>query len=241
MHGAATVRVRLRDAGGAEVASAEGASGALRVPRPGALGTGPWLPLRPRGRVGRRRRRRRQVHAPGRHPHRTGRGHALPHQRRALLLPGLRQARGPRRPRPRSRRCRHGARLLAALVDRGQLVPHLPLPLCRGGAGPSRPRGHRRDRRDGRGRAQPRRGWRPLPRRPEDDLFGGDDQRRHAARAPPGDRGAHCAGQEPSVRRPLEPGQRARVAHRGRRAPTSSPCSTSRGTPTRADRWDSST
>ncbi len=38
--GAATARVRLRDAGSAVVASAEGASGALRVPRPELWGPG---------------------------------------------------------------------------------------------------------------------------------------------------------------------------------------------------------
>ena len=73
-----------------------GASGALRGAATGALAAGPWLPLRARGRV--RRRRRRVV---DRYTLPVGirtvrvEGTQLPHQRRALLLPGLRHARGP--------------------------------------------------------------------------------------------------------------------------------------------------
>ena len=85
---------------------------------------------------------------------------------------------------------------------------------------------HRRHRRDGGGRAQPRRRWRPVPRRPEDDLFRGDHQHRHPAGAPARHRGADRTGQEPPLRGPLESGQRARVPYRCRPAPTSSPCST---------------
>ena len=52
-----------------------------------------------------------------------------------------------------ARRRAHGARLRAHGVDRRELVPHLALPLRRGGARLRRPARHRRDRRDGGGRA----------------------------------------------------------------------------------------
>ena len=84
-------------------------------------------------------------------------------------------------------------------------------------------------------------GRRHVPRRAEDDLFRRDDQRRHAARPPPRHRGADRPGQEPSLRRPLEPRQRARVPHRCRPHATSSPCSRRPGRRTRAVPWDSST
>ena len=125
--------------------------------------------------------------AAGRHPHRRGRRHALPDQRRAVLLHRLRQARGQRGARQGPRRRVHGPRLRAAGVDRRELVPHLALPLRRGGARLRRPARHRRHRRDRRGRAQhgPRRRHlrhagrcRRSPRR---------RQRRHAGGAPPGD------------------------------------------------------
>ena len=90
--------------------------------------------------------------AAGRHPHRAGRRDALPDQRRAVLLQGLRQARGHRRARQGARRRVHGPRLRADGVARRELVPHLALPVRRGGARLRRPPRHRGDRRDrGRG------------------------------------------------------------------------------------------
>ena len=158
-----------------------------------------------------------------------------------LLLQGFRHARGPGRPWPGSRRRRDGARLLTPEMGRRQLVPDLALPLRRGGPGACRPTGHRRDRRDGGGRAQPRRrGWH-VPRRTEDDVLRGDDQFRHAASAPPGDRGAHRPGQEPPVRgrcgaSPTSPSPTPRPP-----GCTSSPCSWQPGRRTRAGPSASST
>ena len=94
---------------------------------------GPARPISTTSRRPRRRRpSRRPLPAPRRHPHRAGRRRPLPDQRRALLLPGVRHARGPRHPRPRPRRRRDGPRLRAHDLARRQLVPHLALPLRRG-------------------------------------------------------------------------------------------------------------
>ena len=121
-----------------------------------ALAAGRRLPLRPHGRGGRGRRARRQLPPARRHPHARGARRRVPHQRRAVLLHRLRQARGHRRPRQGPRRRLPRARLPAHGLDRRELVPHLALPLRRGGHGVRRPPRHRRDRRDaGRG-PQPR-------------------------------------------------------------------------------------
>ena len=76
----------------------------------------------------RRRRARRPLHAAGRHPHRAGRRHPLPDQRRALLLPGLRHARGPRRPGqgPRRRAMVHDFELLDWLGANSFRTSHYP-------------------------------------------------------------------------------------------------------------------
>ena len=77
----------------------------------------------------------------------------------------------------------HGPRLRADGLAGRQLVPHLALPLRRGGTGVRRPPRHRRDRRDPRRRAEHGPGRRDL-RRPElHDLLRGDHQRRHAGGA----------------------------------------------------------
>ena len=63
-----------------------------------SVAAGRGLPVRARGRaLGRRARADRRLLAGGGHAHRGGRRHALPDQRRAFLLPRLRQARGQRR------------------------------------------------------------------------------------------------------------------------------------------------
>ena len=79
---------------------------------------------------------------------RRGARRRVPHQRRAVLLHRLRQARGHRRPRQGPRRCLPRPRLRAHGLDRRQLLPHLALPVRRGGPGVRRPARHRRHRRD---------------------------------------------------------------------------------------------
>ena len=98
--------------------------------------------------------RRRLLLAAGRDPDGRGRRISIPDQRRALLLQGLRQARGRAGRRQAPRRRVDGPRLRADGVDRRELVSHLPLPLRRGGARVRRPPRDRRHRRDGRGRAE---------------------------------------------------------------------------------------
>ncbi len=158
----------------------------------------------------------------GRRAHRGGARHGVPDQRRAVLLHGLRPARGHPGPRQGSRRRLPRARLRADGVDRRELVPHVALPLRRGGARLRRPARHRRDRRDGRGRAEHRPGGRDLRRRGLHDVLRGDDQRRHPGGPRPGDPRAGGARQEPSERRAVEHRQRAGVPHRAARATTSS-------------------
>ena len=125
----------------------------------------------------------------------------------------LRQARGQRGARQGPRRRVHGPRLRADGVDRRQLVPHLALPLRRGGPRLRRPARRRRDRRDRRGR--PQHGHLDLRHPGRADLLRRDRQRRHAGRAPPGDPRARRARQEPPLRRAVEHRQRARVQHAG--------------------------
>ena len=125
-------------------------------------------------------------------------------------------------PRQGPRRRADGPRLRADGVARRQLVPDVALPLRRGGAGLRRPARHRRHRRDGRGRAEPRHDGRdPAPRVPA-DLLAGDHRRRQPGGARAGDPRARRAGQEPPERRAVEHRQRAGVRHRRRRWPTSS-------------------
>ena len=108
--------------------------------------------------------------------------HRVPDQRRAVLLHRLRQARGQPGPRQGPRRRLPGARLRADGLDRRELLPHVALPLRRGGPRLRRPARHRRHRRDRRGRAEHRPGRRHLRRRELPDVLRGDHQRRHAAR-----------------------------------------------------------
>ena len=162
---------------------------------------------------GGRRRAGRRLLAGRRHPHRGGGRHALPHQRRAVLLQGLREARGQRRARQGPRQRVHGPRLRADGMARRQLVPHLALPLRRGGPRLCRPPRRRRDRRDRGGRHQHGPGRRRLRRPGRADVLRRDHQRRDAGRAPPGDPRARRARQEPPVRRAVEHRQRARVRH----------------------------
>ena len=88
------------------------------------------------------RRRRRSTSTRCRSAIRTVRvdGHALPDQRRAVLLHRLRQARGQPGPRQGPRRRVHGARLRAAGLARRELLPHVALSL-RGGVCSSTPTG----------------------------------------------------------------------------------------------------
>ena len=178
------VRVVLRDAEGAEVARATGGDGELDGRGRAPVAPRRGLPLRARRRaVGRRRRAGRRLRAAGRHPHRAGRRDALPDQRRAVLLQRLRQARGHRRARQGARRRVHGPRLRADGVARRELVPHVALPVRRGGARLRRPPRHRGDRRD-RGRGPEHGpGRRCLRHAGLRDVLRGHDQRRHAARS----------------------------------------------------------
>ena len=104
------VRVAVRDAGGDEVARADGSRGraahrrtcSLWRPGEGYLYT---LDVEVLGRADERRRR---LPAAVRHPHGRGRRAPVPDQRRAVLLHRVRQARGLRGPRQRPRRRGHG-------------------------------------------------------------------------------------------------------------------------------------
>ena len=143
--GAATVRVRLRDAGGVVVASAEGANGALRVPRPELWGPGRGylydleVELVDDNDV------------VDRYPLPSA---SAPCGSRApasssTVSPSTSRASGCTRTCPSTAavttmpqwsttsRCSPGS---------GPIVPYVALPLCRGGPGACRPRGHRRDR-----------------------------------------------------------------------------------------------
>ena len=86
-----------------------------------------------------------------------------------------------------SRRRLPGARLRADGVDRRELVPDLALPVRRGGARLRRPARRRRDRRDGRGRAEHGPGRRDLRRRGLRDVLGRNHQRRHPGGPRPSD------------------------------------------------------
>ena len=133
-----------------------------------------------------------------------------------VLLHGLRQARGQRRPRQGPRRRLPRARLPAHGLDRRELVPHLALPLRRGGHGVRRPARHRRDRRDA--------GRRPEPG-PPGGITGApkldlrpNDRRRRPGRARPG-----RANSSPATRTtPASSSGRSRTnPPRTRRAPAS--------------------
>ena len=162
-----------------EVAAGDGATGTLTVDDVHRWAPGRRLPLRPRGAAGRRRRRLVDSY----HQNVGVRtvevdGHRVPDQRRAVLLHGLRQARGHRRHRQGPQRRLHGARLRAAELDRRQLVPHLALPLLRGRAGLRRPARHRADRRGRGGRPEHGPRWRDLRRPGLHHVLAGDHQRR---------------------------------------------------------------
>ena len=173
------VRATVRDAGGAEVARADGTEGTVRIEgvRCGARAPATCTPSKSRSSAGEETSS--TLSAAVRCPDgRRGRP-ALPDQRRAVPLHRLRQARGRRDPRPRLRPGRDGPRLRVARVDRRELVPHVALPLRRELPGLRRPPRRRRHRRDGRRRAQPRHRH-AHPRRAEatDDLQRRDHQRR---------------------------------------------------------------
>ena len=186
---------------------------AHRAGRP-PVAAGRGLPLRPgRRAVGRWRRAGGRLLAAGRHPHGRGRRRALPHQRRAVLLPRVRQARGHRRARQGPRRRVHGARLRADGLAGRQLVPHLALPLRRGGTRVRRPARDRGDRRDSRRRPQHGPGRRDLRQPGVHDLLRGHHQRRHAGGPPAGDPRARRPRQEPPVRGGVEHRERAGVRH----------------------------
>ena len=210
------VRVRVTDAAGSTVAEASGSSGSLSIAdatlwQPGAAYLYD-LTAESRG----RRDRRGRVSPAGRHPHRRSAGCGVPHQRRAVLLHRIRQARGRRGPRQGTRQRLPRARLRAAGLDRRELVPHRALPLRRRGArvrGPARDRRHRRDRR---GRPQ------PLARRGHHrctgaaDLLARHDQRRHPCRARAAPARTRRARQEPPERRDVVHRERAGFPGGGR-------------------------
>ena len=185
--------------------SDRGAGGPRRAPVAARRG----LSLRPRGLAPRRRPAGRLLRPAGRRPHRRDPRPGLPHQRRALLLQGIRQARGRSRAREGARRRVDGARLRADGLDRRELLPHRALPLRRGGPRPRRPPRRRGDRRDRGGGAQ------PAARRRDDrcgqatDVLRRDHRRGFPRGARPGDQGARRPRQEPSLRRPLVDRQRA--------------------------------
>ncbi len=129
--------------------------GEPRRPRGAPVAAGRGLPLRPRRLVARGRPAGRLLRPAGRRAHRRDPGPGLPHQRRTLLLQGIRQARGRRDPRKGTRRRVDGSRLRADGLGGRELLPHRSLPLRRGGPRPRRPPRHRGHRRDRRGRAQP--------------------------------------------------------------------------------------
>ncbi len=152
--GDADVRVRLADAAGAVVAEAHRCCGHALGGRRRAVEAGRGVPVPAHGRGRARRRGARLVPGRRRHPHRRGARPRVPHQRRAVLLHRLRQARRRGHPRQGPRRRLHGARLPADGVVGRELVPHVALSLRRRGARLRRPPRHRRHRRDGRGRPQ---------------------------------------------------------------------------------------
>ena len=91
-----TVRVVLRDAAAPRSPRGSGATGDAPVPDVHRWAPGRRLPLRPGGAAGRRHgHAARQLPPERRRPDRRGAGHAVPHQRRAVLLHRLRHARGP--------------------------------------------------------------------------------------------------------------------------------------------------
>ena len=207
----ARVRVVVRDAGGAEVAQADGGEARCASTACSCGAREPATCTRSTSRCSARRRGGRRLPAAVRRADgRRGRA-PLPDQRRAVSLHRVRQARGLRGPRSRPRPRRHGPRFRAAGVARRELLPDVALPLRRGRPRlrrSARGRGHRRD---GGRRAEP--GHRhPDPRGGggPGDLQRGDDQRAHTGDPPAGDPRAHRARQEPSVRGDLEHCQRAR-------------------------------
>ena len=217
--GDAEVRVRLRDAAGADVAASDGRAGALRGRRRRRSGSrAPPTSTTLTVAGGRRTASVVDSYSPaGRRPHARGARHRVPHQRRAVLLHRLRQARGHRRPRQGPRQRLPRARLPAHGLDRRELVPHLALPLRRGGHGVRRPPRHRRDRRDRRRRAQPRR-WSAASSAaaPKQTCSPETINDARAGRPRAGDPRARRPRQEPPQRRDVVDHERAGLERGGR-------------------------
>ena len=220
------VRVALRDAEGAEVARAAGASGVLTV-----ADAHPWRP----GEGYLYELAAELVDGDavvdsypvaGGHPHRGGPRHGVPDQRRAVLLHRLRPARGHPGPGQGSRRRVARARLRADGVDRRELVPDVALPVRGGGARLRRPARHRGDRRDRRGRAEHRPGGRASsaaratrrsPRRRSTTRPARSTPRRSASWWPATRTiRASCCGASPTSRNPI-PRARATTSSRSSR------------------------
>ena len=115
-----------------------------------------------------------------------------------------------------ARRRVHGPRLPAHGVDRRELLPHLPLPLRRGGARIRRPPRHRRDRRDRRRRAQHGRRRRDVGNPALPDLLRAVRQREHAGSPRPTPSRTDRPRQEPPLRGHVVHRQRAGLERRRR-------------------------